>query len=191
MKRIMPLVLLILFLAMPVAAQEYDYLQGLKRPRYGVAAEEHPPASAPKKKLESPQQQEQPGNKAFAGLFKGTVTVHYKGRMITTEASLTVAAGGNGTQSHFDYYILPEKGEFQQLDWKLDGMDVQRSVTISGHTVYVTDLIQYENGGGNSQIRTLVFSEDFSALTFLKTEFDDTVRDSATGHIIGRFLRVR
>ena len=83
-----------------------------------------------------------------------------------------------------------QTGQYLENRWKLDQYDVFRSITISANTVYVTDLIKYENGGGNSQIRTLVFTKDYSALTFLKTEFDDSLTSQATGQIVGRFIRV-
>ncbi|WP_320172342.1 hypothetical protein [Maridesulfovibrio sp.] len=183
------------------AAQERQFLDDVKRPRYGFSVEPASPSepagqrAEPGRSRESGELTNEPageevGNSRFGGVFKGTVTVHYKGRMVRTPATLTVSAGGNNSLSHYDYYILPEKGEYLETVWKLEGSDVRRSVTVSGNTVYVTDLIEYESGGGNSQIRTLVFSEDCSSLTFLKTEFDDAARDTATGQIIGRFIRV-
>ncbi len=81
-------------------------------------------------------------------------------------------------------------GDYLESTWMLDQDKVRRSVTISGTTVYVTDIIEYKRGG-NSQIRTLVFSPDYSALTFLKTEFDDSPSNPATGQIIGRFTRIK
>ncbi|WP_421903174.1 hypothetical protein [Maridesulfovibrio sp.] len=109
--------------------------------------------------------------------------------MVNTEATLHISTGENKLPSHYNSYILPKDEDYLVTTWKFENKEVRRSVTISGNTIYITDLIEYGRGG-NSQIRTLVFSPDCSALTFLKTEFDDDSRDPATGQIIGRFMRI-
>lgn len=176
---------------LPLPAQEKQNLQDLKRPRYSIKEFQNTMLPDQGVAHKEEQQQTLPDNNRFSGKFNGIVTVHYKDRMVRTQASLTVTTETDTARSHYDYYILPEKGEYLESKWPLNGSEVQRTVTISENTIYVTDIISYESGGGNSQIRTLVFSEDFSAMTFLKTEFDDAVRDTATGQIIGRFNRLQ
>ncbi|NDV22889.1 hypothetical protein [Desulfovibrio sp. JC022] len=188
--KILITIMTMIFLSAPfAAAQQIDNLRDLKRPRYEVAfppktteIKKEQPSAAPEIKEED--------NSRFAGTFKGKVTVHYKGKIVTAEATLHIAAGNPDRKSHYDSYILPQRSDYLESTWKLDKEDVRRTVTISGKTVYVTDIIEYSKGG-NSQIRTLVFSPDYSALTFLKTEFDDSSVNPATGQIIGRFLRVK
>ncbi|MFW5499829.1 MULTISPECIES: hypothetical protein [unclassified Maridesulfovibrio] len=184
--------IVILWLALsPATAQDIEHLKDLKRPRYEAIFPE-------RAKTEETTQQPAPQNKAevkaenetrFAGTFKGKVTVHYKGKLVTTEAKLHIATDKSERKNHYDSYILPMIGDYLESTWMLDQDEVRRSVTISGTTVYVTDIIEYKRGG-NSQIRTLVFSPDYSALTFLKTEFDDSLSNPATGQIIGRFTRI-
>ncbi len=188
--KILITIMTIIFLFAPfAAAQQIKNLKDLKRPRYGVA---FPPRTTEVKKEQPNATQEirVEDNSRFAGTFKGKVTVHYKGKMVIAEATLHVAAGNLDRKSHYDSYIIPQSGDYLESTWKLDKEEVRRAVTISGKTVYVTDIIEYSKGG-NSQIRTLVFSPDYSALTFLKTEFDDSSVNPATGQIIGRFLRVK
>lgn len=190
MKMILLTLIIVSFMTAPLFAQEYPELKDLKRPRYGFF-EQNEKSVAEQKSNRAATQTEEQKNSRFAGKFKGSVTVHYKGRMIKTEAELTIAVNATAENSHYDFYILPPKGEYLENSWMLDRKEVRRSVTIADRTIYITDIIAYENKGGNSQIRTLVFSPDYSALTFLKTEFDDSVRETATGQIIGRFTRVK
>ncbi len=130
-------------------------------------------------------------NKNFSGTYKGEVTVHYKGELVTTQAELTISTSEKDLQrSDFNFYVIPEKGQYAKNSWESEGRKYERSVTISESTIYVTDITAYSRGG-NSQIRTLVFNRDRSALTFLKTEFDDSLSERATGHIIGRFERIK
>ncbi|WP_319764597.1 hypothetical protein [Maridesulfovibrio sp.] len=169
-------------------AQDMNNLRDLKRPRYGIFEAEETKAPAPQKT--NTQETARMNNSRFAGTFKGRVTVHYKNNMVTAEATLHIATGEKTDGSHYDNYIIPANKDYVQYKWKLDKNEVNRSVTVSGNTLYITDIIDYGKGG-NSQIRTLVFSQDCSALTFLKTEFDDARKAPATGQIIGRFLRVK
>jgi len=187
MKKILLVIFLIFITSNTALAQELDHLKDLKRPRYGIT----PPLAKDTKppKTEPVQEEIKPDNSRFKGVFKGKVTVHYEGKMVQAEATLHILMGQDEMQSHYDRYIIPQNGDYLENTWKLDKIEVQRSVTISGNTIYVTDLIEYSRGG-NSQIRTLIFSPDFSALTFLKTEFDDAAPSPATGQIIGRFMRV-
>lgn len=193
MKKLILFFIIILFSTTHAAAQELDHLKDLKRPRYETFFPDRPKpeeknpqtTNATKAKQSIPIED----NSRFAGVFRGMVTVHYKGQMVNTEATLHIFPGGDEKDSHFNSYILPLNKDYLETAWKFENKDVRRSVTISGNTIYVTDLIAYKRGG-NSQIRTLVFSPDYSALTFLKTEFDDDNRDPATGHIIGRFVRI-
>ncbi|HAS89366.1 MAG TPA: hypothetical protein DCS48_08680 [Desulfovibrio sp.] len=193
MKQLILFFIIILFSAAHAPAQELDNLKDLKRPRYEAFFPDRP----------KPEENQQTPNSAkanesiaikdssrFAGVFRGKVTVHYKGQMVNTEATLHIFPGGNEKDSHFNSYILPVDKDYLETTWKSENKNVRRSVTISGNTIYITDLIAYKHGG-NSQIRTLVFSPDYSALTFLKTEFDDDNRDPATGQIIGRFVRIQ
>ncbi|WP_027721137.1 hypothetical protein [Maridesulfovibrio zosterae] len=191
MLRIPVLFFIILFSATSSSAQEYPSLNNLKRPRYGITEYEN---KSPSKNINSTKnnaiQMDKINNSRFAGKFKGKVTVHYKDTMITTEATIVISVDTEDRNSHYDHYLLPSNEQYLENIWKLDQYNVFRSITISDNTVYVTDLIKYENGGGNSQIRTLVFTNDYSALTFLKTEFDDSATSQATGQIVGRFIRV-
>ncbi|ACS81159.1 hypothetical protein [Maridesulfovibrio salexigens] len=175
----------------PAIAQELENLKDLKRPRYEAIfpertnTEEATQQQAPQDKAEVKVE----NNTRFAGIFKGKVTVHYKGELVTTEAKLHIYTDESERKSHYDSYIIPQTGDYLESTWMLDKSEVHRSVTISGSSLYVTDIIEYKRGG-NSQIRTLVFSPDYSALTFLKTEFDDSPSNQATGQIIGRFTRI-
>lgn len=187
MKMILPAILILFALCSPLAAQDLDRLKDLKRPRYGIVVS--PPKEPEVQQKDPGQVTAKPDNSRFKGTFKGKVTVHYEGKMVHAEAILHILLEQDDAQSHYDRYIIPQEGSYQESTWKLDKSDVHRSVTISGRTIYVTDLIEYSRGG-NSQIRTLIFSPDFSALTFLKTEFDDAATSPATGQIIGRFTRV-
>ncbi|WP_051676964.1 hypothetical protein [Maridesulfovibrio frigidus] len=128
----------------------------------------------------------------FVGKLTGKVTVHYLKKMVAAHATITISSDQNDlTKSDYDFYVIPTEVSFLESEWELDGLKVKRSVTISGNTIYITDIINYKNNGGNSQIRTLVFNSDLSALTFLKTEFDDAKSNPATGQIIGRFTRTK
>ncbi|WP_415713695.1 hypothetical protein [Maridesulfovibrio sp.] len=187
MKIIYIAIILLLSIIYPAQAQELDHLKDLKRPRYGLFQDKPPEKTLQKQDTERITIQEE-DNSRFIGTYKGNVTVHYKGKMVRAEASLRILTGDKGEKSHYDSYIIPKNGNYLETTWLLDKNDVRRSVTISGNTIYVTDIIEYEHGG-NSQIRTLVFSPDCSALTFLKTEFDDDSRNPATGQIIGRFIK--
>ncbi|WP_320174456.1 hypothetical protein [Maridesulfovibrio sp.] len=185
-------VISILFLMTSFAtAQDIDHLKDLKRPRYEAIfperakTEEATQQPAPQDKAEINEE----NNARFTGTFKGKVTVHYKGKLVAAEAKLHIETGETERISHYDSYIIPKTGDYLESTWMLDKNEVRRSVTISGNTVYITDIIEYGRGG-NSQIRTLVFSPDYSALTFLKTEFDDSPSNPATGQIIGRFIRI-
>ncbi|OEU70773.1 MAG: hypothetical protein BA863_14600 [Desulfovibrio sp. S3730MH75] len=130
------------------------------------------------------------GTSRFVGNFTGKVTVHYQKKMIETAASITFSSEQKDlAKSDYDFYVIPTEETFFESEWILDGIKVKRSITISNNTIYITDIIDYEGDGGNSQIRTLVFNSDCSALTFLKTEFDDAKANPATGQIIGRFNR--
>lgn len=189
MKRIFMLTIFIILAASTLYAQDFPDLQSLKRPRYDATPQQETTHKTIAKKEKTPEPQEKT-NSRFAGIFKGKVTVHYKGKMVRSDATLTIASGTDENKSHYDFYVLPSKGNYLESKWEIDKSEVHRSATISKHTVYITDIIEYPDGGGNSQIRTLVFSEDHSALTFLKTEFDDASRNSATGQIIGRFIRI-
>ncbi len=190
MTRIFLVLLCILLNSTCLHAQEYRYFQDLKRPRYSAIQEESPKNQA-QQNTTAPktEKKNQPDNEKFCGRFKGMVTVHYQGQMVRTQAALKIAIEEPESKSHYDYYILPANSTYMENTWALEKSTVRRSVTISGNTVYITDIIEYGDHGGNSQIRTLVFSDDHSALTFLKTEFDDAARNSATGQIIGRFTR--
>ena len=173
------------------AAQDIEHLKDLKRPRYEAI---FPERTKTEETTQQPAQQgkaevKEMNNARFTGAFKGKVTVHYKGRLVTTEAKLHIDTDESERKSHYDSYIIPKTGDYLESTWMLDKKEVRRSVTISDTTVYVTDIIEYKRGG-NSQIRTLVFSPDYSALTFLKTEFDDSPSTPATGQIIGRFTRI-
>ncbi len=182
------LTVFLLLTANVLCAQDFPDLQNLKRPRYGVTPQQMEPDKPAVTKDDNSQSKAET-NSRFAGTFKGEVTVHYIDKMIRTAAALTIATGAEENKNHYDFYIIPAKGNFLSSKWEIDKSKVLRTTTISGDTIYITDIIEYQNGGGNSQIRTLVFSEDHSALTFLKTEFDDASRNSATGQIIGRFVR--
>ncbi len=128
----------------------------------------------------------------FVGKFTGKVIVHYQNKMVETAASITISLDQKDlAKSDYDFYIVPADDTFLEHEWDLDGLKVKRSVTISGKTIYITDIINYVEDGGNSQIRSLVFNSDFSGVTFLKTEFDDAKTNPATGQIIGRFTRIK
>lgn len=180
----------ILLLSNSLLAQDEQYLLDLKRPRYRTTEQPTVTTDPAPDSSSSSHTKKITQNSRLCGEFKGKVTVHYKGRMVSAEAALTVAVNEPEEKSHYDYYIIPVNGTFAEQSWKLDDSLVQRTVTVSGNTLYVTDIIEYDEGGGNSQIRTLVFSDDYSALTFLKTEFDDAPRNPATGQIIGRFEKM-
>ncbi|WP_320006173.1 hypothetical protein [Maridesulfovibrio sp.] len=192
MKKILPAVILLVSFSFPVAAQDIDHLKNLKRPRYEINL------SAPKEL--QPPQEKQPketkhneitlDNSRFCGTFKGYVTVHYKGKLVRTPATMSISFTDGNESSHFNSYLIPKDKDYFENTWEFEQYEVNRSVTITGNTLYVTDTIAYRTGG-NSQIRTLVFNRDCSALTFLKTEFDDEHFNPATGHIIGRFVRVK
>ncbi len=189
MKILIAIMTTILLSAHFAAAQQINNLKDLKRPRFEVT---FPAKTTETEKKQSNMTQEVKAeeNSRFAGTYKGKVTVHYKKKLVTAEATLHIVTENQERKNHYDSYIIPETGDYLESTWKLEGEDVRRSVTISGDTVYVTDIIEYSRGG-NSQIRTLVFSPDYSALTFLKTEFDDSQSSPATGQIIGRFIRVK
>lgn len=194
MKKLILFLVIILFSATHATAQELEHLKDLKRPRYESFFPDRPKPEGGNPQASNATNTKQSiaieDNSRFAGIFRGRVTVHYKGQMVNTEATLHIFAGDNEKDSHFNSYILPLNQDYLETTWKFENKDVRRSVTISGNTIYVTDLISYKRGG-NSQIRTLVFSADYSALTFLKTEFDDDSRDPATGQIIGKFVRIQ
>ncbi|CCO23784.1 hypothetical protein [Maridesulfovibrio hydrothermalis] len=195
MIRILLSIIILLLSATPLPAENLPSLQNLKRPRYetGVPPQKRPAPQLPHQNAAIKQvarQKVTPDNSRFAGKFSGLVTIHYKNKMVRTKATLTISTNGTQGNSHYDYYLIPDAGDYLEHSWKLDEYDVQRTVTVSGSTLYITDIIDYGGNGGNSQIRTLVFSGDYSALTFLKTEFDDELRDTATGQIIGRFIRI-
>ncbi|NDV27893.1 hypothetical protein [Desulfovibrio sp. JC010] len=189
MKKIFYAIFLMLIAYIPVSAQELDHLKDLKRPRYGLFQEKPATEQPPNRTAEQPKTIAE-DNSRFSGAFKGKVTVHYRGKLVHAEASLNIFIGDDGQNSHYDTYIIPKTGNYLESTWILDKTEVRRSITIAANTIYVTDIIEYGRGG-NSQIRTLVFSPDCSALTFLKTEFDDDSPNPATGQIIGRFLRVK
>lgn len=169
-----------------VSAKDSTPLNDVKRPEFHFRLSETAPEHS------SDQIDQKINNSKFSGFFAGTVTVHYKEEMVTTTANLTINTDiKNISKSHYNYYIIPPQESYMEYDWELDGVKIKRTVTISGNTLYITDIINYEKNGGNSQIRTLVFNPDFSALTFLKTEFDDGSTMQATGHIIGRFKRIK
>lgn len=192
MRKIFALICLMSIICFPASAQELDNLKNLKRPRYELFLDQPTIEPPPKQTADKNGTiaTEATDNSRFAGTYKGMVTVHYKNNMVQTEATLRIFTGRDGQNSHYDSYIIPESGDYLESSWQLDKNEVLRSVTVSGNTIYVTDIIEYGRGG-NSQIRTLVFSPDCSALTFLKTEFDDSSRNPATGQSIGRFLRVK
>lgn len=189
MKILIAITLALFITAVPVQAQDTKHLKNLKRPRYETI---FPERTKDRRKTPppTPETAKATDNSRFAGTFKGRVTVHYKNKMVTTEATLHIEIDKTKHKNHYDSYILPKNKDYHESTWTLDKNDVRRSVTISGNTVYVTDIIEYAKGG-NSQIRTLSFSPDYSALTFMKTEFDDSPVNPATGQIIGRFIRVR
>ncbi|MBI9112548.1 hypothetical protein [Maridesulfovibrio ferrireducens] len=187
MKKTLLLIVAILALTVSTASgKESSSLNDLKRPEFNLRLPETTQKTTPGKKVIAL------NNSRFCGVFAGEVTVHYTNKMVTTTASLTINSDmQNINKSHYDYYVIPSDETFMEYEWNLDKMKVRRSVTVSGNTFYITDIIDYEKSGGNSQIRTLVFSPDLSALTFLKTEFDDSKSMSATGQIIGRFNRTK
>ena len=191
MKKILLIVLLVFITSHSAAAQDLEHLKNLKRPRYGISLQ--PPEklqTKQKKQQQTKTEQIKSDNSRFYGKFKGNVTVHYKGKLVRTEATLRISSTDENDNSHFNSYLIPKDKDYFENIWELERNEVHRSVTISGNTIYVTDIIAYQTGG-NSQIRTLVFNTDCSALTFLKTEFGDEHFDPATGHIIGRFVRVK
>ncbi|SMF17344.1 hypothetical protein [Desulfovibrio gilichinskyi] len=187
MQKIILLTLTIIALSVSTTSgKDSSALNDLKRPEFNFrlsdTAPEQPAANTAKKI----------NNSRFAGVFQGTVTVHYTKKMVTTTAEMTIDTDiKNISKSHYNYYVIPAEDFYKEYAWVLDGMKILRTVTISDNTIYITDIINYEEDGGNSQIRTLVFSPDLSALTFLKTEFDDEKTMPATGHIIGRFKRIK
>ncbi len=187
MQKIILLTLSIIALSVSATySKDSSSLNDLKRPEFNFRLSETTPKQPLAKKIKKI------NNSRFAGVFQGTVTVHYTKKMVTTTASLTIDTDiKNISKSHYNYYVIPAEESYAEYSWKLDGMKILRTVTISGDTIYITDIINYEEDGGNSQIRTLVFSPDLSALTFLKTEFDDERTMPSTGHIIGRFKRTK
>ena len=187
MQKIIFLTLTIIALSVSTTyGKENSSLNDLKRPEFTFRLSEtthEQPLGKTTEKI---------NNSRFAGVFQGTVTVHYAKKMVTTTASLTIDTDmKNIRKSHYNYYVIPAEKSYTEYSWELDGMKILRTVTISGDTIYITDIINYGEDGGNSQIRTLVFSPDLSALTFLKTEFDDERTMPSTGHIIGRFKRIK
>ncbi|WP_291328436.1 hypothetical protein [Desulfovibrio sp. UCD-KL4C] len=169
-----------------IYGKESSSLNNLKRPEFNFRTSETKSEQAFTRTIKKI------NNSRFAGVFQGTVTVHYTQKLVTTTARLTIDSNiKNISKSHYNYYVIPAKGSYTEYAWELDGIKILRTVTISGDTIYITDIINYKEGGGNSQVRTLVFSPDLSALTFLKTEFDDERIMPSTGHIIGRFKRIK
>ena len=194
MKILISTLVMLCLTAALATAQDIQHLKDLKRPRYEAIfpdrTNDKEKKQQPAPSIETKEKAVVKDNSRFAGTFKGRVTVHYKGKIVSADATLHIGADESERKSHYDSYILPKSGEYLESTWKLDKYEVRRSITISATTVYVTDIIEYGKGG-NSQIRTLVFSPDYSALTFLKTEFDDSPSSPATGQIIGRFMRIQ
>ena len=111
MRRISILFMIILFSATLSEAQEYPDLKNLKRPRYGITEyEKSTPATHIEKLASNATEKVKIDNSRFAGRFKGKVTVHYKGTMISTEATIVISINTEDRKSHYDHYLLPPNG---------------------------------------------------------------------------------